>query len=380
MADSVRGASWRIVHLITRMDRGGSAVNTLLTVTAQARAGCRVWLLFGPSLESNMGEAERTAVVEGLDALTAAGGSWSVLSRLVRAIGMHDFLALVEIRSRLRALSPDLLHTHTSKAGVLGRIAALGLSVRVVHTPHGHIFHGYFSRPKTVLFVALERILARISDVLIALTAAERDDHLALGVGRATQWRVVPSGVDVETIAGRVARLRASMDERRWWAVSVGRLEPVKGMDRLLRAWAEVVRLRSDARLAIVGDGGERQALLSLAERLGICASVHFVGWDDPVPWLASARCFVLLSRNEGMGRSVVEAMAAGLPCVVSDVCGLVELVDESVGARVDGDDSVAVARAILAGYDCQTALRVRARRYSVAAMVEGVWRAYAMD
>ncbi|MDX8408543.1 MAG: glycosyltransferase [Mariprofundales bacterium] len=369
----------RICHVITRMDRGGSAINTLITATEQARAGHAVALLFGPSHESAMQANEVAAVDEGLGLFRDAGGEERVLVRLQRSLGWADVAACWSIRQSLRAFAPDVVHTHTSKGGVLGRIAALGLGARVVHTPHGHIFHGYFSSAKTRFFILLERLLAAITDVLIALTNAERDDHLALAIGRPAQWRVVPSGVDVERIQKRVEALRQQQDARPWLAVCVGRLTPVKGMDRLLAAWVEVVKLRPHARLTIVGDGELRGALEVQRERLGLIDAVHFAGWDDPLPWLAAAERFVLLSRNEGMGRAVVEALAAGLPCVVANVCGLAELVDDEVGAVVDGEDASAVARALVADYGCEMEkkARVRSERYSVTAMIEGVQAAY---
>ncbi len=368
----------RIIHLITRMDRGGSAINTLVTATEQAKAGHAVTLVCGASHESRMRAREQQALDAGLEALRAAGGEVAVVPALRRAIGWRDVAAWWQLRALLRRGPLDVVHTHTSKAGVLGRVAALGLGARVVHTPHGHIFHGYFSPWKTAIFVALERLLARVTDRLIALTEAEREDHLRLRIGDRRQWRVVPSGVDVEAIAARVATLRRDHPRQPWHAVSVGRLTPIKGMDRLLRAWAVVATRQPRARLTIVGDGELRAELEAQRARLALQASVRFVGWDDPVPWLARADRFVLLSRNEGMGRAVVEAFAAELPCIVSDVCGLAELVTADVGAVVDGDDPEAVATALLASYDCQVALRRRARRYSIAAMMEGIGKAYA--
>jgi len=200
-----------------------------------------------------------------------------------------------------------------------------------------------------------------------------------LGIGRPEQWHVIPSGVDVAAVAARVAALRRE-GERGWQAVSVGRLVPVKGMDRLIRAWAEVGRRRPGARLAIVGDGPERQTLQALSHALGIGEQVHFAGWADPVPYLAAAKSFVLLSRNEGMGRAVVEAMAAELPCVVADVCGLAELVTPEVGVRVDAEDARAVADALLDGLHAGmgAAARKRAQAYSIEAMVTALERLYA--
>ncbi|MDQ6963452.1 MAG: glycosyltransferase [Mariprofundales bacterium] len=370
----------RIAHVITRMDRGGSAINTLVTATEQAESGETVMLLCGASRESNMSPQESRAVEEGVSRFVDVGGVVVVVAELYRAIGWADVVALRQLRARLRKFHPDVVHTHTSKSGVLGRLAALRLGARVVHTPHGHVFHGYFSPLKTRLFIWLERVLAHATTSLIALTRAERDDHLQLHIGRSGQWHVVPSGVAVESIAERVTHLRSTGEQQPLHAISVGRLTPIKGMDRLLYAWCEVVKREPQAQLTIVGDGELRDELIAQSSQLGVATSVHFAGWDDPVPWLAKGDRFILLSRNEGMGRAVVEAFAAGLPCIVADVCGLAELVDGSVGAVVDGDDASAVATAVIASYDCQAALQRRAQLYSVAAMVTAIGRIYESD
>lgn len=368
----------RVLHLITRMDGGGSAVNTLLTAQGQQHAGHAVTLAFGPSFESAMSLAERQQVEAGLDRFRKSGGHVVLLDALHRAPGPADVIAFFQIRELLRS-GFDILHTHTSKAGALGRWAA-GRRMPIVHTPHGHIFHGYFGGLQTRLFLWIERWLARRSQALVALTKAERDDHLRLGVGTQSQWHVVPSGVDIETVAKRVAGLRKASSGPEWLAVSVGRLVPVKGMNRLLAAWQNVAEQQPDARLAIVGDGPERAALEQQAAGLGIADQVDFAGWADPVPYLAKAGCFSLLSYNEGMGRAVVEAMAASLPCVVADVCGLSELVDASCGRVVDADDAGAVAAALLTAWTDieRQAARQRADTYAVETMLSGLEKVYA--
>ncbi len=367
----------KILHLITRMDGGGSAVNTLITSQQQVIAGHDVTLVFGPSEDSDMSAAEQYKVKAGLALLEELGGSVQVLPSLQRELGWHDKQAVSAIRALdLRAF--DMIHTHTSKAGALGRYAAAGRS-HIVHTPHGHIFHGYFGALKTKIFLAVERYLAKKTDVLIALTQAERDDHLALGVGKPQQWVVVPSGVDVVAIAEWVWEHPVSVEHKPWDAVSVGRLVPIKGMERLIQAWAVVVKSKPTAKLALVGDGEERRDLERLASRLNIIPNIEFVGWTDPLPELAKAKVFALLSHNEGMGRAVVEAMAAGLPCVVSNVCGLKELVDDSVGRVVDAEDTQVVAAALLADWprDISRQTRARADNYSVEAMMHGLEAAY---
>jgi len=368
----------RILHLITRMDRGGSAVNTLISATEQLKQGHDVVLGLGLSEESDMSADESHRVEESMAVFKVLGGVVKKIPSLKRSLGLHDWRACREI-SALLDTGFDLVHTHTSKAGVLGRLA-VGKKTRVVHTPHGHIFHGYFGTLKTRLFIVIERWAARRSDALIALTKAEMDDHLKLGIGTAEQWHIVPSGVDIGAISRRVDEIRSAEGyQPEWDAVSVGRLVPVKGMERLVQAWAVVCKRRADARLAIIGDGAERAVLERLAKDLGVEKNIHFAGWADPLSYLAAARSFVLLSHNEGMGRAVIEAFAASLPCVVSNVCGLSELVDEEVGHCVDADRPDDVAHALLSDWGAEIGehARIRADSYSVEAMIDGLSQLY---
>ncbi|MDQ6968614.1 MAG: glycosyltransferase [Mariprofundaceae bacterium] len=363
----------KILHLITRMDRGGSAVNTLLSGIEQCRLGHQVTLAYGSNLASDISLAEQAKVDSDLAIFKALGGKAVILSAMLRNMGTHDWQAYKQIKALLLE-GFDIVHTHTSKAGALGRLATKHETR--VHTPHGHIFHGYFGTLKTKVFIMIERCLAYKTDALIALTKAERDDHLALSIGTSAQWHVIPSGVDIQSIEKQVAQYDG---EIQWDAVSVGRLVPIKGMERLLAAWAEVCINKPNAKLALVGDGEERYSLELLAKKLAIAENIYFAGWADPLPYLAAARCFVLLSHNEGMGRAVVEAFAAGLPCVVSNVCGLRELVDDSVGCVVDAQQPTQVANALLKEWDAKTsnAARERAKSYSVEAMIHGLERVY---
>ncbi len=363
----------KILHLITRMDRGGSAVNTLLSGIEQCRLGHQVTLAFGPSLESEMSLQEQAKVDEDVAIFQALDGNIVILPAMLRSMGKHDWQAYKQIKELLLQ-GFEIVHTHTSKAGALGRLAAKDETI--VHTPHGHIFHGYFGTLKTKVFIIIERFLAKRTKALVALTKAERDDHLALSIGTAEQWHVIPSGVDILHIKQEVKKIRK---EIKWDAVSVGRLVPIKGMERLITAWAKVCEHKANAKLALVGDGEERHALELLADKLGIAENVHFAGWADPLPYLASARCFTLLSHNEGMGRAVVEAFAAGLPCVVSDVCGLRELVDDRVGRVVNANHAKEVADALLKEWDDTTinAARERAKSYSIQTMIHGLEKLY---
>jgi len=355
------------------MDCGGSAVNTLLSASEQSRSGHQVTLAYGPSSESNMSQAEQAKVDNEIQTFKKLGGKITILPSMLRGIGLHDWRAYLEIKKLLQQ-DFDIVHTHTSKAGALGRLAAN--NERLIHTAHGHIFHGYFGTLKSNIFILIERFLARKSTALIALTKAELNDHLALSIGKPEQWHVIPSGVDIHYIEQHTQQLR---NEVNWDAVSVGRLVPIKGMNRLILAWAQVCQLQPNAKLALVGDGEERQALELLTHELGIEKNIHFAGWSDPIPYLAASRRFALLSYNEGMGRAVVEAFAAGLPCIVSNVCGLRELVDDSVGCVVDAEQPEKVAKALLKDWNDQIhhTTKERAKSYSVETMIHGLEELY---
>ncbi|MDQ6991537.1 MAG: glycosyltransferase [Mariprofundaceae bacterium] len=367
----------KILHLITRMDRGGSAVNTLLSAIEQQRAGHQVTLAFGSSIESDMSMGERAKLDVDLQIFQDLDGCIIILKKMFRSLGWHDLQAYQELKNLCKEPF-DIIHTHTSKTGALGRLAAIGSQAKIIHTPHGHIFHGYFGSLKTNLFIWIERYLAKKTDVLIALTYAERDDHLALDIGSEDQWQVIPSGVDIVSIRQGVRHYDNDLDIT-WDAVSVGRLVPIKGMERLITAWATVREIKPDARLVLVGDGEDREKLEALASSLKLSDAIYFAGWADPIAYLAKARCFALMSHNEGMGRVVVEAFAAGLPCVVSDVCGLRELVNDEVGCVVDAEQPLEVAKAIVAMWekDVRQATWQRAQNYSLSTMIEKLEHVY---
>ncbi|MBI3127192.1 MAG: glycosyltransferase family 4 protein [Candidatus Tectomicrobia bacterium] len=333
----------RVLHIITRLDRGGSADNTLLCCIGQRRSGHEVVLAAGSGMtgESPLlprAEAEGVALVR--------------IPPLVRAIHpARDAGALWACYRLIRGGRFDLVHTHTSKAGILGRAAArLAGGCRVVHTPHGHVFYGYFGPWKTRLFVWAERLMARWTDAIVTLTDREAEEHLALGVGRPGQFVTIFSGIPLPPAppADRAARRRAlGLPEDGPLVGSVGRLDPVKGHGLLIRAFA---RLRDPkARLALAGDGEKRGEYEALARELGISERVHFMGWREDVDDLLGALdLFVFPSLNEGMGRAAVEAMAAGLAVVASRTGGLPEVVrDGETGLLVPPGDAEALASAM---------------------------------
>lgn len=338
----------KVLHIITRMDAGGSASNTLVSVLRIGEYGFAASLAYGRT--DNPDADVRQSLEAGVVPL-------HYIARLVRNPSVfRDAYALLEIGRIIRSGKYDLVHTHTSKAGMLGRIAARLCGVPVVHTPHGHVFYGYFSRRMTAVYVAFERWAARFTDRIVSLTDRETEDALALGIGVRNRYATIPSGIQLRRFARPAEPAPAGFRDRigvpkdAFLFVSIGRLVPVKGFDLLLEAFVAFDDGPSaQARLAIVGDGPERGALEALADRLGQKARVIFTGWMPDVRealWAADA--FVLAGRNEGMGRAFVEAMAAGVPVIGTDVGGVATVIrHETNGLLVPAGDRDALVAAM---------------------------------
>jgi glycosyltransferase involved in cell wall biosynthesis len=252
----------------------------------------------------------------------------------------RDLRALAKLARLMRSFRPHVVHTHTAKAGFIGRSAALALRPRpvIVHTYHGHVLQGYFAPARSGFYLRLERALARLSDRLVGVSRATVDELVRLGVAPPEKFSPIRLGLDLERLArpggeasGRRLRSELGIGADDVLAVFVGRLVPIKRLELLLTALALARRSEPRLRLAIVGDGEIRPRLEQQAERIGIGGSVHFLGYRrDPVPVFAAADLAVLCSDNEGTPVSLIEAAAAGLPAVATDVGG----VSEAVGSR----------------------------------------------
>jgi glycosyltransferase involved in cell wall biosynthesis len=324
----------KIMHILTRLDMGGSAQNTLLTCRELAHRYETV-LVHGLAGESRMSASEQAAVEQLKGAAERRGARFVPMRSLVRRIHpVLDLVALLRLWWLIRRERPAIVHTHTSKAGILGRLAARLAGVpHVVHTPHGHVFYGHFGRVRSALFLALERWFARWTDRTVALTGGERQDYVDLAIGRPEAVCTIHSGVDVDLCASAPAepaqRKRAlGLDPERRLVGFVGWLQPVKGPQHLLNAMTRVWEEHADADLVFVGRGELEGALGAQASFSGHGDRVHFLGWREDVRALMPLFDLVVLpSLNEGMGRVLVEAMAAGRPVVASRVGGIPDLV-----------------------------------------------------
>ena len=383
----------KIIHIITRMDMGGSAQNTLLTALHHDCQHYNVWLIKGSTLESAMTKAETKLVEDQLVTAKKQGIEIIDVPSLVRRISpINDLRALLTLFRHIRYVEPHIVHTHTSKAGILGRLAAwLARVPIVIHTPHGHVFYGHFSPPLSRLFLQVEKLLSRITHHHIALTPEEGNDYLTLKVSEPNNTSIIHSGVDLNRFQnGENERSR----KRKELGISPdalvvgfsGWLLPIKGVNFLVEAMARVVLEHPNTLLVLVGKGEEKENLRKQVENLGLEDKVLFLGWRPDVNEIMG--CFdilVLPSLNEGMGRVLVEAMSAGLPIVASRVGGIPDLVKHGEnGLLVPPANAAALEQAI------SDLLSDRGRRkrmgetgkrlcrpYSVEAMVEQIDNLY---
>ena len=339
--------STTILHLITRLSLGGSASNTIDSAAAAARAGYRTILATGPS----DGEVDIGELADG------TGCRVETIPSLVRKPSpMRDLAALVHTFRLIRTEGADIVHTHTSKAGFIGRLAAFLAGVPVViHTPHGHIFYGYHGKTLTTFFMLLERFAAHLTDYLVFLTEGEAREHRAHRIGRPEGHRTIPSGVDLERLRAS-APSRSSARRQLGWpsesrvVLGVGRLVPIKGFDLLIKALPEMAKAEPNTRMVLVGDGPERSSLEELAAKLSVRERLTFAGaCEDVSPYLAAADVLVAPSRNEGQGRVLVEAMSLGLPVVGTRVGGIPSVLkDGECGLLVHPESPGDIARAVV--------------------------------
>ncbi|MDO9528060.1 MAG: glycosyltransferase family 4 protein [Syntrophales bacterium] len=330
----------KAIHIITRLDKGGSAENTLLTLMGLDREIYDVALVRGLSTESNMAEDESRAVEESVRDVEGEGVRVVTIPSLVRRIQpLYDLKAFFTLIKILRQERPDIVHTHTSKAGIMGRWAAFFSQVPIItHTPHGHVFWGYFGRLKTGIFILLEKISALITDRLVMLTEQEKNDHLHFHIAPEDKFTVVHSGINLDkfskiSVEPGVMKRRLGIPEGNLVVGTTGRLTHVKGHRYLIEAAGKIVSFRPDTTFVFLGDGELLDEFKNMAAKFGIEANVKFLGWrSDVTEVMSTFDIFALPSLNEGMGRVLVEAMALGKPIVASDIGGIPDLV-------VDGEN-----------------------------------------
>jgi glycosyltransferase involved in cell wall biosynthesis len=314
----------KVVSIVSRMNLGGVAI-----------------LLKEIHKDLNTADYDHTLItgvcsVNELDILADSGN----LSKIIQVNKMsrkpsilEDFSSFFEIRKILKEISPDIVHTHTSKAGVLGRIAALSLrkNLCIVHTFHGHHIYGYFSKTivKTIIFA--EQILGNYSDLLIADSVQVKDDLRKVGIGKSKSWRVITPGVrELAQISNKEARSRLAVDKDMFTICWIGRFVDIKNPILALTAYSMLNSFeKSHSKFIMVGDGELLEKCKAFAKANNL--NVSFPGWEMNIaPFLAASNLLLLTSRNEGFGMVLAESGQYGVPALSTDVGGVREFIENN--------------------------------------------------
>ena len=344
----------RVLRLITRLNIGGPSIQAITLSERLAARGFTTRLVHG-SLGAGEGDMRYL--------LSASADAEHVPSLRRELSPADDYAAFARVSTILKEFRPHIVHTHMAKAGAVGRAAtalynrsaAKTERARVVHTYHGHVLEGYFSRPKTAFFVGIERLLARSTDRIVAISPAIRDELMhEHQIGRAEQYRVVPLGFDLSALSAVDDRARAAardslgIDRASKVVSTVGRLTAIKQHHLFLEAARIIASHEPAALFLIAGDGELRPALEQTARDLGIADRVRFLGWRRDLPVIYGATdVFLLTSRNEGTPVALIESLAAGVPGVATDVGGVRDVFDSAIGALAAYDDAAGLAAAV---------------------------------
>jgi glycosyltransferase involved in cell wall biosynthesis len=384
----VDGGRIPVLRVIARLNVGGPALHVAYLTAGLTERGYDTTLVAGTI---GRGEESMAYVAE------SAGARVLTLPGLSREIApLHDTVAVFRLARLIRRLRPEILHTHTAKAGTVGRVAALlaggARPPIVVHTFHGHVLRGYFSPGKTAFFRELERLLARVTTVLIAVSPEVRDDLVALGVAPAEKFAVIRLGIELEQRVRSEeprdeVRRRLGIPPERFVVGWLGRMTGVKQTSDLLSVLAALRERGVDAGLLVVGDGPDREGFERQAQSLGLMRQCLFLGYQEEVaPWYAAMDAVALPSGNEGTPVTVIEALAAGRPVAAYGVGGVPDVVRDGVdGFVVEAGDTAALAGR-LAELAADPALRERMgaagrervlERYGVGRLLEDVDRLY---
>ena len=382
----------KIIHIITRLDMGGSAQNALQTCKKLSDK-YEIVLVHGLSYESRMTDLERKIIENGIEETKAQGVKVIPLPSLVRSIRpLKDFRTLLSLVWLIFKEKPHIVHTHSSKAGILGRLAAKIAGVPyIIHTPHGHVFYGHFGIIGSKIFLWIERIFSRFTDRMVALTDGEKRDYVKLSVCPPEKLFKIHSGVDLKQFMqpnGNSLEKKRSLglDHNGIVIGFVGWLLPIKGPEYLLKAMAHIWPDHPTASLVMVGKGELDVDLRAQALRMNANGKVKFLGWREDIHEIMPVfDMLVLPSLNEGMGRVLVEAMAAGKPVVASEVGGIPDLVKHGeTGYLVRPADEKALANGIKKILNDPEQAKKMGRRgkeycrqFSLEAMIEKLDRLY---
>ncbi|MBL4771613.1 MAG: glycosyltransferase [Planctomycetes bacterium] len=357
----------RIARILTRLNLGGPARQVMESDVRLIGMGHQVRVYCGKP-EPGEGNLAQQLQAQGVEVVRVPG--------LQRAIcPFRDPFVVRFLRRELREWGPDIVHTHASKAGWVGRLAARGLGARTVHTFHGHVFDGHFSRITTQVLIRIERFLARRTDVLVAVSEATRRELVAKFVAPVKHIQVVYGGADVlglvEADRGKATlRAKLGLGEDDLVIGVLGRLAPIKrthlALAAFVQAWPDLPR----ARLVFIGEGSGR---LRLEQDLKKCApeikaSVFLAGtWANMAQMLPDLDLLLSASHHEGLPISMVEAGACLVPSVATPVGGVGEFVVPGFTGWIGKDVNELARGLVVLGQDEKLRARLGAESRALA-------------
>jgi glycosyltransferase involved in cell wall biosynthesis len=383
----------KIVRVIARLNVGGPARHVVLLDRGLRARGHDTLLVHG-SIESGEASLEHLANASGLRTLK--------IPELGRSISpLSDVRAFLQLARTIFREAPDVVHTHTAKAGTLGRLAALAFNATrsrrrrciIVHTFHGHVLSGYFGRAGNALVRLTERILGAATDRVVAISPRQRRELVdTFRVAPEARTAVVPLGLDLAALLAQGAdapslRRELQIDADAIVIGYVGRFVPIKNIAAIVVAFAAASPHETNMWLLLAGDGPMRAEIESQAARCGIAERVRFLGWTEDLPALyATLDICALSSLNEGTPVAIIEAMAASRAVVSTAVGGVADVIDDGrTGLLVESGDVNALAAALrrLAANRTERltlgaeARRDAARRFSSGRLVDDIDRLY---
>lgn len=325
----------KVLRIINRFNLGGPTFNAAY-LTKYLSSNYETLLIGGEKTDT---EESSEFILQNL------GVSYRKIESMSRNISLlNDYKAYKEIKQIIKEFNPDIVHTHASKAGLLGRLAAKKMGVKViVHTFHGHVFHSYFGRLKTFIFKTIERYLARKSTVIIAISNKQKQEiAIEHKIAPQEKFKVVPLGFDLSKFTQNLEDLRKNFREKYYIEENeivisiVGRLVPIKDHKLFISSVKQLKNtLRKPIRIFIVGGGELYNELIYFAQEIGLSVSettkkadVNFTSWIKETEWIYAGSDIVALSSlNEGTPVSLIEAQASGIPVVSTKVGGVEDIV-----------------------------------------------------
>ncbi|MCX5694984.1 MAG: glycosyltransferase [Candidatus Omnitrophica bacterium] len=321
----------KILRIIARLNVGGPAIHSILISAYLDNSRFETLLVHG---STGKGEGDMSYYMEGKNIATYF---MPELKREPKFI--DDYTSFRKISRLIKEFRPDIIHTHTAKAGAVGRLAGMLYNflhprsrIKLIHTFHGHVFEGYFGKFKTGIFLLIERFLAYFSDKLVTVSDSLKNELVSLKIGNKDKIKVIPLGFD---LAKFLAIPGKAVENRTINIGIVGRLAPVKNHRLFLQAAQRISELNTKEKMNffIVGDGELRQELEIYAHDLGISGSVKFLGWQRDLPKIYTdiLDIVMLTSFNEGTPVSLIEAMASSRLVLAVDVGGVKDLLGREI-------------------------------------------------